>query len=127
MTNTDDTVVTLSNGLPLPPVPARLREMLKDYPEHIERLQKALNFAIERPTGSPLFEVVIWALEDQAGGFIREAKTESELALANGGSGLVDAARKKLTLMRQVRSSNGGMKGLHELWGYVEKYKGALR
>jgi len=25
-----------------PPVPAKLREMLKDYPEHIEQLQQAL-------------------------------------------------------------------------------------
>lgn len=25
-----------------PPVPANLQEMLKDYPEHIEQLQKAL-------------------------------------------------------------------------------------
>lgn len=27
---------------PSPPVPAKLREMIKDYPEHIEQLQKAL-------------------------------------------------------------------------------------
>lgn len=30
-----------------PPVPTELREMLKDYPEHIERMQKDLNSVAE--------------------------------------------------------------------------------
>jgi hypothetical protein len=35
-------------SLPSPPVPQRLREMLKDYPEHVERLQEALNRLLEK-------------------------------------------------------------------------------
>lgn len=33
--------------LPPPPVPQKLREMLKDYPGHIERLQEVLDYAID--------------------------------------------------------------------------------
>lgn len=35
--------------LPPPPVPERLREMLKDYPEHVDRLQAALTDYVLKP------------------------------------------------------------------------------
>ncbi|MGH8080017.1 MAG: hypothetical protein ACREP7_05540 [Lysobacter sp.] len=125
MANTDDTVATLSNGLPLPPVPQRLRDMLKDYPEHINRLQNALNFAVERPAGSPPFEIAVWALEDQIGGFIREAQTELESVESGGDAEKIAQANAKELLMFQARS--GGMKGLHELWDYFQTHKNAFR
>ena len=56
----DDQVETLSNGLPLPPIPQRLREMLKDYPGHLVRLQEVLNSVVDGPDrakGSPRLHV----------------------------------------------------------------------
>jgi hypothetical protein len=39
-----------------PPVPQRLREMLKDYPEHVERIQAYLNDYLSKPSKViPLF------------------------------------------------------------------------
>lgn len=54
-----------------------LREMLKDYPEHIERLQEALNSVVERPMkGTPPPEVAIWELEGTLETFVSEAREE---------------------------------------------------
>lgn len=45
------------NPLPSPPVPQKLRELLKDYPELIERLQNELNYAVQHPSKvTPPFE-----------------------------------------------------------------------
>lgn len=72
-----ETPATLPNGLPAPPVPNGLREMLRDYPEHIERLQDALNWVVEHPArGTPPFERAIWALEGRIETFISEARDE---------------------------------------------------
>ena len=50
--------------IPPPPVPQRLREMLKDYPDLIERLQADLTYvANAKRRGTPLFERAIWMLE----------------------------------------------------------------
>ncbi len=49
--------------------------MLTQYPEHIERLQEALNTVIEKPSKvTPPFEVAIWVLESRLGAFTAEAR-----------------------------------------------------
>ncbi|MCU1125268.1 hypothetical protein JAK51_03310 [Stenotrophomonas maltophilia] len=62
-----------------PPVPATLREMLKDYPEHIERLQEVLNRSVERSRKIPFmpFDNAIWALEGRLQTFAIEFITPS--------------------------------------------------
>ncbi|MGO4776412.1 hypothetical protein AB4084_13065, partial [Lysobacter sp. 2RAB21] len=67
----------------LPPVPQKLRETLKDYPEHIERLQAALNSAAENPSKATLpFEFAIWMLKGTLGEFVDEARDEVQAAQA---------------------------------------------
>jgi hypothetical protein len=72
---------------PPPPVPQGLREMLKDYPDHIQELQKSLNRVITKPSKStPPFEVAIWELERTLETFIDEAREELKAAEASGES-----------------------------------------
>lgn len=111
-------------SLPPPPVPAKLREMLKDYPGHIERLQEALNTVVEKPSkAAPPFEVAIWVLEGGLETFIFEAREDLEAAKTHADSDAISHADEKLRLMFRARSSNGGMKGMHDLWEYFEKNK----
>jgi hypothetical protein len=111
-----------------PPVPQGLREMLKDYPGHIERLQEVLNTVIDDPlSGTPPFEVAIWVLESRLGAFISEAREELEAAETSGDAEAIARAKEKEGLMRRARSGNIGMKRLDELWNYFETHKGAFK
>lgn len=104
---------------PHPPVPAKLREMLEDYPDHIEQLQKALNSVKDRRIKStPPFEAAVWLLEDCLDVFISDAQGELTAAQASDDAKSVTAADEKFKLMFRARSGNGGMKGLHELHEY---------
>ncbi|MGO1002763.1 hypothetical protein [Lysobacter sp. CA196] len=108
------------------PVPKNLQEMLKDYPGHIKRLQQQLNCVAEEPRSvSPKFEVAIWMLQGQLKEFIREAQAELEDAREDGNSSMIAMAKEKEVLMFRARSSNGGMKDLHDLWDYFEENKDA--
>jgi hypothetical protein len=114
-------------GLPHPPVPKKLQEMLHDYPEHIDRLQEQLNSVAEEPSSvTPKFEVAIWMLEGQLDEFVREAQTELEAIQATGNAEAIAQAEAKESLMFRARSSNGGMKGLHDLWEYFAENKDAF-
>lgn len=104
-----------------PPVPAKLREMLRDYPEHIKSLQEALNSVSNRHMKStPPFEDAVWKLEDCLDGFINEAQGELTAAQASGNAQSIASADEKFKLMFRARSGNGGMKGLHELYEYFK-------
>ena len=104
-----------------PPVPQRLREMLKDYPGHIDRLQEALNTVIEKPSkATPPFEVAIWVLESRLGTFITEARDELKAAEASGDGEVISRAKQKELLMSKARSVNGGMSDLGDLWAHFE-------
>ncbi|MCI1091536.1 hypothetical protein MOQ21_12250 [Stenotrophomonas maltophilia] len=105
-----------------PPVPANLREMLKDYPELIERLREALISVNTRSTGSlPPFEDAVWKLEDCLDSFINDAQAELTAAKASGDAELISATDGKFKLMFRARSGNGGMKGLPELRDYFKE------
>lgn len=109
---------------PLPPVPQRLREMLKEYPGHIDRLQEALNTLIEKPSrGTPPFEVAIWVLESRLSTFITEARNRVKAAETSGDAEAIAHARQEEALMSKARSVNGGMSDLGDLWAYFEHAK----
>ena len=107
-----------------PPVPAKLREMLKDYPGHIEQLQKALNSVKDRRIKStPPFEAAAWLLEDYLSGFISEARAELTTAEESGNPQDIAQANKKLELMFMARSGGGGMLNISDLAAYFENHK----
>ena len=110
-----------------PPVPAKLREMLKDYPEHIERLQEARNSVEHRRIKSdPPFETAVWLLEDCLDGFISEARIHLAAVEASCEARSIAKADEKFKLMFRARSGNGGMKGLHELYEYFQVNPGEI-
>jgi hypothetical protein len=88
------------SDLPLPPVPQSLRELLKDYPEHIQILQNDLIRIASNPyKGTPLFEQAVWVVEDALGAFIRDAQKEIAAAKATGDSEAIAKAEEKRKLM----------------------------
>lgn len=106
---------------PSPPVPAKLREMLKDYPEHIDQLQRALETVTDRRMRSlPPFEDAVWKLEDCLSGFIGKASAELSAAEASGDSRAIELAKEKERLMMFARSSNIGLADLSELRIYID-------
>lgn len=109
-------------SLPPPPVPAKLREMLKDYPGHIKRLQEVLVQSVDRSRRLPLmpFDDAISALEGRLETFIFEARDELKMAEASGVSLAIAKAKEKERLMEFSRSSNIGMADLDELWEYIQ-------
>ncbi len=105
--------------LSAPPVPAKLREMLKDYPEHIDRLQRRLTEVAEDPRPyAPRFEVAVWALEDQLDAFKSEARKELAVAKASGDPEMVEKADAKERLMSQAAWKHVWL-GDTELWEYI--------
>lgn len=117
-------------NLPPPPVPQKLCEMLKDYPEHIAGLQQTLNRLIEKPMhGTPPFERAIWLLEGRLETFMSEARAELQAAEDSGDAQAIAGAKAKELLMFRARSGSagGGMLDLNELEAYFDVHKEALR
>lgn len=91
--------------LPPPPVPQRLREMFKDYPRHIDRLQEVLNYVAETSSaGVGPFDRAIWVLESRLGTFVDEARSELQTAEASGDAEAIARAKAKDLLMGRARS-----------------------
>jgi len=89
----------------LPPVPQRLRDMLKDSPEHIHRLQADLNRVVEEPfEGPPMLEQAVWAMEDALHSFFEEARKELCAAEASGDPDAIERATAKTSCMSRIRS-----------------------
>ncbi|WP_234412886.1 hypothetical protein [Stenotrophomonas sp. YAU14A_MKIMI4_1] len=112
---------------PIPPVPAKLCEMLKDYPEHIQRLQEVLNRSVERSRKIPLmpFDEAIWALEGRLSSFIMEARSDLEAAERTGDPDEIARAYEKERLISFARSCNIGMAEIDDLWEYFQvNFKG---
>lgn len=123
-----DASASLPNGLPQPPIPQRLRELLKDYPRHLERIQEVLNrVVVDHAKSAPLFEQAIWALEGRTSAFIREAQVELEVAQETGDAAVIALAEAKASLMRRAADPNGGLKGLHELWDFFQLHRERLK
>ncbi|WP_256775094.1 MULTISPECIES: hypothetical protein [unclassified Stenotrophomonas] len=105
-----------------PPVPAKLLEKLREYPDHIDRLQEVLNVvAAEPPSIIPRLERATEALQGRLGTFMSEARRELEQAKASGDPTLIAAAEVKFSLMSQVR--------LKHVWisdeGFLQYFEGA--
>jgi len=67
----------------LPPIPRSLRTQLKDYPEHIERLQLALyGITVARTTRRPRVEMAVWAIDDRLSRFSQRRSTNWTLPAA---------------------------------------------
>lgn len=111
-------------SLPLPPVPQGLRDLLKEYPEHIQILQDDLIEVANKKSPTPPFERAVWALEDALSAFISEARNELKAAQAMGDEEAIERAEAKERLMSKGRSANGGMSNFADLLAYFEQTRG---
>lgn len=113
--------------LPPPPVPEKLREMLKDYPEHLRRLQEALTDYVHKPFKLMPFDGATWALEGRLEAFCLEADEEVKVAEAQG-EGEEEIARKKAKAKHMSRACWKqvwiGDEGLRE---YFSQHKDAFQ
>ena len=106
-----------------PPVPQKLREMLKEYPEHVERLQEALNRLLEkRMPGAAPFERAIWLLEGRLETFAHEAHEEMQVAQSGGDVEVIAKAEAKEKLMSQACWKHIWISD-EALWSYFEQRK----
>ncbi|MFZ5657083.1 MAG: hypothetical protein ACOY37_08530 [Pseudomonadota bacterium] len=98
--------------------------MLKDYPEHIRRLQEVLNRIVEAPShGVDPFDRAIWLLEGRLETFIAEAREELKAAEATGEPAAIERATAKVELMFDARSPGRGMLNLDPLWAYFQAHR----
>ena len=108
----------------LPPVPQGLREMLKDYPEHIQTLQEDLNKMVaKKSSGVDPFDRAIWMLESALSAFISEARAELKVAEESGDSVAIERAEKKLKAIGPSRFKHNW--GDDNLFDYFQTKKGA--
>lgn len=96
-----------------PPVPQGLREMLKQYPELIERLQRELNYLVEKPSPvTPPFERAIWILEDTLDSFVSDAREDFNAAEASGDAEAIAFAKAKRFAVGSARADLGDISDL---------------
>lgn len=111
---------SVENDLPVPPVPQKLRELLKDYPDLIQRLQDVLDHYVRRPNPITPFDGAIWALEARLESFIFEAREELESSRLEGDSQKIEIAKNKDFAVGYARFNMGAMS---ELRSYLEGEK----
>ena len=115
--------------LPPPPVPEKLREMLKDYPELIQEIRDTLDGYAKKPNPLQPFDGALWLLEDTLSTFAVDAREELNAVEGSDDAEAIARARAKAHLMGRARSSSagGGMCGLDDLWDYFETHKEAFQ
>lgn len=85
-----------------PPVPFKLREMLKGYPEYLARLQEVLNEFAEPQSRVQPFDEAVWALQDTLEAFMHEAEAEQQVAESDNDPEAVEKAKEKTSLMSRA-------------------------
>ncbi|CAD0311666.1 hypothetical protein CFBP7900_08190 [Xanthomonas hortorum pv. carotae] len=94
-----------------PPVPQGLRESFKDYPDHIARLESALQESVDKPSPiTPPLEFAIWAIEGCIDTFIDESREKLRIAEQTGDQEAIALARSTHLLMLHS-AAKGAWKG----------------
>ena len=113
--------------IPPPPVPQGLRDMLKDYPEHIQTLQDDLSETMAKPFGvTPLFEQAVWAIEGAISGFISHARKKLDSANASRDALAIQKAEREISLMRQASFKERWLGESDGLQAYCQEHKGLI-
>ena len=112
-----------SGELPPPPIPPRIREHLKDYPEHLEKLQETLINVARKPNTLMPFDSAIWALQDSLNAYYAEAQNELENIKKQGDKDAIAAAEEKLHKFGCAASGSNGLLNLRDLEAYFDHYK----
>ena len=118
-TNADRLV---SGELPPPPIPPRIREHLKDYPDHLDQIQKLLIEYVKQPMSMPL-DGAIWTLKGRLDSNYVEALGNLEKIKKHGDAEAIAAAEKKLYKFGCAASGSNGLLNVHDLVMYFDQYK----
>lgn len=108
--------------LPPIPIPARVRELLRDYPDLLARLEERLVIAREHPTHPPI-EGVIWAFEDTLEGFAIDAQGDRRRAEEADDEQAMARADAKFSAAVKAGLKHIGLRDLREVEEYFENYK----
>ena len=109
-------------NIPEPPVPAGLRESLKDYPHIIQEIQDELNKLVSKQEyGTPPFEVATWILQDILDHYANEARREVRAAEAGDDAQALETAKQKRLLFG--RAANDFRYGDEALLQYFQVNK----
>jgi ABC-type uncharacterized transport system involved in gliding motility auxiliary subunit len=100
-----------------PPVPQWLYERLKDYPEHVVRLQQSLNDYARNPFKLMPFDGAVWAIEGCLEAFASEARREVREAEATGDAAALAQAKAKKLAFGSARVDMGDMTELLDYFG----------
>jgi hypothetical protein len=111
-------------ALPPPPVPQGIRELLKDYPDHIRRLQEALSDYVQKPFRVMPLDGAIWALEGRLETFASEARKELKQVKASGDGQDIARAEEKEILM--LHAGSVSQYDLSELRAYFDAHREML-
>ncbi len=85
-------------------VPQKLRAYLEDYPECVDRLQRALDRAFAKLlSGTPAYEQAIWALDAELLAAQADAEQEADEAKRRG-----DADAEKAAQAKRLRLAHAG-------------------
>lgn len=115
---------------PKPPIPPGLLRLLHDYPEHIERIQQALDEAFNTPSPAiDPFEQALWRLEARLETFFFEAQAELRAAECEGDPGEISAAKEKVSLMVLAcsGSAGGGLVNMEALRHFLREHGAATQ
>ncbi len=98
--------------IPPPPVPQKIREILKEYPDYIQRLQCALDRYAKNPDLLMPFDAAIWILEAHFDSFFSEAREELNAAKSSGDPEAIEKANKKYSAVGYASLNMGAMSDL---------------
>lgn len=103
------------SAFPTQPVPQKLQTYLADYPDCVDRLQRALDRTLVklRP-GTPAYEQALWALDAELLAAQADAENEVEEAKRRGDSDAEKSAQAKRLRLAHAGSSLSSFTA--ELW-----------
>ncbi|MCD0280307.1 hypothetical protein JWH04_15450 [Xanthomonas melonis] len=94
-----------------------MRESFKDYPDHIARLESALQESVDKPSPiTPPFEFAIWAIEDCLDTFVDESREKLRIAEQTGDEEAI--ALVKSTHLLMLHSATKGAWKAQNLMDY---------
>jgi hypothetical protein len=106
------------------PVPPKLRELLRDYPELIDEIEDGLNGVLANPYhGTPIIDQAIWLLEDTLGKFALKAQSELKDAENSGDVAAIERAKAKQASVFKARPKQAWLIGLDEFEQYAKAYR----
>ena len=113
-------------NLPPIPIPPRLLDLLKEYPELIQDIRNTLDIYMKKPNILQPLDGALWLLEDTLSAFISRARDEVDRAEASGDAEAIVKAKAKVSIMFSAFSKNDGLRDIGGICDYFEEHEEAF-